>query len=323
MSHILLTGAGFSRNWGGWLADEVFEYLIADIDTTPSIRAQLWSDRRSGGNYETTIQALKDRAKKGDDADFKIMNSILGGMFNAMKNAFGRQGFTFNHTTDTTYQITRFLLRFDWIFTLNQDTLLEKHYFNNSFSLSSQGKWHGYDVPGLEHQATSQGSPLDTSSIIVAKQAGFALQQGGYQPYIKLHGSHNWLASRTSGLLLITGGNKETDISDSPLLAWYNQLFRQTICTPHARVMIIGYGFADEHINKIILEASAKGAKFFIIDPAGVNAFDKRSGASPGPATYQLYDVLALSVIGASRRPLSSTFSSDSVEFGKVNGFFV
>jgi hypothetical protein len=22
MNHILLTGAGFSRNWGGWLADE-------------------------------------------------------------------------------------------------------------------------------------------------------------------------------------------------------------------------------------------------------------------------------------------------------------
>jgi hypothetical protein len=28
MQHILLTGAGFSRNWGGWLADEAFEYLL-------------------------------------------------------------------------------------------------------------------------------------------------------------------------------------------------------------------------------------------------------------------------------------------------------
>jgi hypothetical protein len=24
----MLTGAGFSRNWGGWLADEAFEYLL-------------------------------------------------------------------------------------------------------------------------------------------------------------------------------------------------------------------------------------------------------------------------------------------------------
>ena len=28
MPHQLLTGAGFSRNWGGWLANEAFEYLL-------------------------------------------------------------------------------------------------------------------------------------------------------------------------------------------------------------------------------------------------------------------------------------------------------
>jgi hypothetical protein len=28
MAHYLLTGAGFSYNWGGWLASEAFEYLL-------------------------------------------------------------------------------------------------------------------------------------------------------------------------------------------------------------------------------------------------------------------------------------------------------
>ena len=28
MPCVLLTGAGFSRNWGGWLAIEAFEYLL-------------------------------------------------------------------------------------------------------------------------------------------------------------------------------------------------------------------------------------------------------------------------------------------------------
>jgi hypothetical protein len=28
MPNYLLTGAGFSRNWDGWLADEAFEYLL-------------------------------------------------------------------------------------------------------------------------------------------------------------------------------------------------------------------------------------------------------------------------------------------------------
>jgi hypothetical protein len=38
MSLILLTGAGFSRNWGGWLAAEVFEYLIGQDDLHPRTR---------------------------------------------------------------------------------------------------------------------------------------------------------------------------------------------------------------------------------------------------------------------------------------------
>jgi hypothetical protein len=31
LSHILLTGAGFSRNWGGWLANEAFEYMMGEF----------------------------------------------------------------------------------------------------------------------------------------------------------------------------------------------------------------------------------------------------------------------------------------------------
>jgi hypothetical protein len=36
VSYILLTGAGFSRNWGGWLANEAFEYLLGCSEITPS-----------------------------------------------------------------------------------------------------------------------------------------------------------------------------------------------------------------------------------------------------------------------------------------------
>jgi hypothetical protein len=60
MTTILFTGAGFSYNWGGWLADDVFEYLLGDPSLTPSIRNQLWRDKSAGGNYETTVQALRD-----------------------------------------------------------------------------------------------------------------------------------------------------------------------------------------------------------------------------------------------------------------------
>ena len=53
----------------------------------------------------------------------------------------------------------------------------------------------------------------------------------------------------------------------------------------------------------------------FIIDPQGVSACDKRGMmVGTATATYKLYDQIALSIIGASRRPLLRTFSTDHVE---------
>jgi hypothetical protein len=40
---ILLTGAGFSRNWGGWLANEAFEYLLGSSHINQPTRDQRFS----------------------------------------------------------------------------------------------------------------------------------------------------------------------------------------------------------------------------------------------------------------------------------------
>jgi hypothetical protein len=50
--------------------------------------------------------------------------------------------------------------------------------------------------------------------------------------------------------LFVVGGGKEPYIRSEPILAQYFELFRQYILRPNARLMIIGYGFADEHVNK-------------------------------------------------------------------------
>ena len=38
--------------------------------------------------------------------------------------------------------------------------------------------------------------------------------------------------------------------------------------------MVIGYGFADTHINDHIREGAVAGMKLFVIDPNGVDAID-------------------------------------------------
>ena len=45
MTHILLTGAGFSRNWGGMLAAEVFQYLLGCNELDEELRRMLLRDQ--------------------------------------------------------------------------------------------------------------------------------------------------------------------------------------------------------------------------------------------------------------------------------------
>jgi hypothetical protein len=47
MYHLLLTGAGFSYNWGGFLANEAFEYLLAATEGDDDLRSTLWHDHDS------------------------------------------------------------------------------------------------------------------------------------------------------------------------------------------------------------------------------------------------------------------------------------
>ena len=58
MAHVLLTGAGFSRNWGGWLATEAFEYLIGCPEVDEPLRRLLWKHKSRGGGFEDALAEL-------------------------------------------------------------------------------------------------------------------------------------------------------------------------------------------------------------------------------------------------------------------------
>jgi hypothetical protein len=120
------------------------------------------------------------------------------------------------------------------------------------------------------------------------------------------------------------GGNKAANIKKYPLLVSYHGRLKADLSSANARLMIIGYSFNDSHINKAITDAIATGdLKIFIIDPLGVDVFDKRDkGAQiPQPQT-ELIEHLSPRIIGASRRPLLTTFGVDLLERGKVMKFF-
>ena len=320
MNYVLLIGAGFSRNWGGWLAAEAFEYLLGCPQVDVGLRNLLWMHRLRGG-FEDALAELQGEYLRRRDAishqHLKKLQDAISDMFSDMDKAFSSiPEFEFNK--EASFSVRAFLLQFDAIFTLNQDLLLERHYLANRGPL---GRWSGTYIPGvrpikkdvrqLTEVYTDRWSPHPSEPDIHATK----------QPFFKLHGSSNWFDA-DGQQLLVMGGNKADAIQRHPILAWNHKQFRTYLAQSPTRLMIIGYGFRDDHINHTIIEA-AKGERLeiFIIDPYGLDVIDEHRHHmmyTPGP----LVSALKHRVVGASRRSLGEIFRGDSVERSKLMRFF-
>ena len=320
MTNILLTGAGFSRNWGGWLATEAFEYLLGAPEVDDQLRGLLWQDNLSGDGFEDTLarlQLLNQTAP--NETTTRLLNALtaaLVGMFNLMGLTFLRK--TFEFQTDRQYQVGQFLCRFDEIYTLNQDTLLEYHYHNDNIMLANPQRFSGFQLPGMRSAANQPigGRPFERIGVrTAAPDAEFRIEPRS-QPYFKLHGSANW--NSDNGCILIMGGNKATNIDTYPVLAWYHRHFKEQLRRPGAKLMVIGYSFSDDHINEAIIQGLAAGMKLFIIDPAGTDVLIKRNILTPKPDVLM---PMLTNIVGGSRRPLYETFNQDHVEHAKVLRF--
>ena len=239
-------------------------------------------------------------------------------MFNLMHQGLTTTPFETNGHVQG--QVKTFLQRFDAVFTLNQDLLLEKHY-QPGIELVGDRKFNGAYSPHIRLMHPPVGYDPDPvkSPRVPTDEATFQVTPRT-QPYFKLHGSMNWF-DKAGGRLLVMGGNKTAAISSNPLLKWYADQFDEYLHRPDTRLMIIGYGFGDEHINQALLRAAAKGLKIFIVDPRGGDILDRRAKFGiPGPPTGLME--MQPNIIGASRRPLTATFGGDDVEHARLMRFF-
>jgi SIR2-like domain len=156
-----------------------------------------------------------------------------------------------------------FLALFDAIFTLNQDLLPETQYLNRQrvdLSLIGNRRWMGGVLPGTEEILNPAGGLYDPLTVLrrpVASPRNTPIDPR-MQPLFKLHGSMNW-QDPNGDRLLVMGGNKPTTMQRHPILMWYADKFLEMLSRPHTRLMVIGYGFGDDHINRLVREAWVKG----------------------------------------------------------------
>jgi len=73
---------------------------------------------------------------------------------------------------------------------------------------------------------------------------------------------------------MVIGRGKASQIQKEPLLSWYFEIFKEVLLQPYRHLLVIGYGFGDEHINKVIGKAVKQhGLKIYIISPQPVDGF--------------------------------------------------
>jgi len=279
----ILTGAGWTRNWGGRLAAELWQDLIGHrvIQSNSRLRDLLLSE----SSFETTLGVVQaEPFAAGDRQAFE----------GALLDAFIAMDREVMHIPDpwiNIYKVQELLFRFcgrhaegihaGYMFTLNQDLWPERYLYNEHVS--------GALSPSLPAIRARPNQRLFTTDIgfyspefvmdPMADPAGQG-QLHGHFNVIKLHGSFNWRTADARRALVV-GTEKSGQIAASPLLAWYFDIFRTVISAGDVRLMVAGYSFGDEHVNAAIADAiEHHGLKVFIWD-TGPN-LKERVLAAPG-----------------------------------------
>jgi len=123
---------------------------------------------------------------------------------------------------------------------------------------------------------------------------------------------------------MVIGGEKASQIRVHEVLARNAGEFESRLMAGDTRLMVIGYGFRDSHITNVIIRGvRERGLRFFIVDPDGAGLARKLNPTSERPlyVPRELDGAFQFGLIGASSRPLSSTFGGDTAEYRKLERF--
>lgn len=160
------------------------------------------------------------------------------------------------------------------MFTLNQDVLLER------FGSQDRGICQ---IPALSNPDWFTGRLVDQSfpETDISSPPKFDFFRKNFWAkdtglsnflYIKIHGSYRWKSSQ-DGNALVIGYDKAGSIAEEPLLNWYLELFNEVLKTQNIKLVVVGYGFMDAHINNVIADAAKTGLELHVVNPMQPNDF--------------------------------------------------
>lgn len=306
----LLTGAGWSRNWGGQLAGEVWQSLVGHtaLQQNPRLRDLLLGE----SSFELALgQTHGPPFTVGDRQELE--RAVLD-TFISMDREIARPD---HHPWINIYKVQELLFRFwgqrnqgndaGYLFTLNQDLFFERTLYNEHVHGAPHGALPSLaPVPGQRWFNANVGA---YSHDFVVQPVADPTAQGQLQNQmnvIKLHGSFNWRSADGRNVMVV-GTKKTAQIVALPLLSWYADIFKHVLNVGDVRLMIASYAFGDEHVNATIADAIENhGLSVFIWNTA--SDLKERVLAAPYGAT------LWKGLISAATRPLIDVFPSNQAE---------
>jgi len=265
---ILLTGAGFTHNFGAPLAETIWNSVLshAAIRDMPKVRELLLHEFDFESVYHTVLTGT-DYCTEEQDA----LHAAVVDAYQSLDEGIR----AWNHSVGSPYPVNIYKVRElvrkfagsrdnpGFVFTVNQDLFIERWYADGPTLL----------LPGLNrtvHLASGTRGELNPSDQIALPESFPSLDReirSGSFNYVKLHGSFNWIASDGTQRMII-GHGKADQITSEPLLASYLDVFNRVVSSGKKRLLVIGYGFKDEHINAGIANGVEQdNLELFVISP--------------------------------------------------------
>ncbi len=278
--HILLTGAGFTKNFGGPLARELWSLIFSNpiLDRASRVRDILRHnfDFESAYNEVLAPWPLLGEDEQGWRDQQQALRTAVRDAYSYIDDkirAFSNRLEAPN--ANNIFKVQEFISRFagsnrrpGFFFTLNQDLFIERHYYNGARptlpGLPSKDSWfNGNFEKDFREEQCQVPKSVDNDLL---GDSGFY--------YIKLHGSSNWYAD--DGVTMVIGQAKPVQIAAHPLLTKYYEIFRGALARKRRRLLCVGYSFSDPHINEAIREGTRSGLKLYVLSPEPPDALKKR-----------------------------------------------
>lgn len=278
---VILTGAGFTKTFGGFLGDEMWSAIFNQPEVQSDAKIRECMLEAESLNYEAVYEDIMNSGKYSSEQKAAVTS--------ALRRAYREMDDNICQVADESAHACRFFLaqfvnflpmqERIFFFTLNQDLFIERFYTEYGDtktalrlpSLETKPEWFkgnvGFKV-GAEYQIL-----LPNEAELEKKKERFWEKGTGQFMYVKLHGSHGWKSKDGSDAMII-GHGKKGRIKDEPLLRWYLSLFEEVLTLQKRKLVVIGYGFMDDHINEVIAKAvKNNGLRLYPVYPKAPKEF--------------------------------------------------